>query len=94
MGERRRGLVARLAPWLVVFVAGGAAGYYVRDTQQDERVREAVERRLAEMEERGQQAVERGRRVTEGVKAGAKAAAESTKAAVKEMGGDSARDRD
>ncbi len=89
MAEKRGGLWRWLLPRLFIFALGVGAGYYVRDRQAVE-LREAYEQAIDEMEElkrAGQEAIDRGRRAGEGLKAGAKAAADSTRAAVQEIAG-------
>ena len=85
MAIKRRRLLARLSPWLIVFVAGVGVGYYARDQRQDEKLREAAERARQEMEQVGLDAIERAQSAGEGLRAGAQAAAESTKAAFREL---------
>ena len=89
--RRRRGLLSRLLPWLFVFVAGLAAGYWFRDQQQDREIREAVANTRQEMEQKGIEAIRRGRRAAENVGAGARVAADSALAAFRELTGDTAR---
>lgn len=89
MAEKRRRLWRWLLPRLVIFAVGVGVGYYVRDRQTVE-LREAYEQAIDEMEElkrAGQDAIDRGRRAGEGLRAGAKAAADSTRAAVDQITG-------
>lgn len=91
MADKRRSLMMWLAPKLLIFALGVAAGYYVRDQRQGElesRYEQAVTE-LEALKRSGQEAIERGRRASEGLKAGAKAAADSTRAAVEEITGKS-----
>ena len=53
MSGTKRGIVRRLLPWLIVFAAGGATGYWVRDQRQDQRLQEAIERARDDLMERG-----------------------------------------
>ncbi len=84
MAERSKRYTRRLILWVVLFGLGFGAGFYVRDRQQHEKVEEAVARRLEQIERAGGEALERGRRAGEALRGGAKAAAESAKAAVEE----------
>lgn len=86
--KRRRGFVARLIPWLLVFVLGGAAGYYVRDQQQSRQLQEAVARAQQDVQQKAVEAIRRGRRAGENVGAGAKVAADSAIAAFRQLTGD------
>ncbi len=89
MAEKRGRLWRWLLPRLIIFAVGIGVGYYARDRQAVE-LREAYEQAIDEMEElkrAGQEAIDRGRRAGEGLKAGAKAAADSTRAAVEEIAG-------
>lgn len=90
MGEMKRKLGGKLLLWLILFGAGTATGFYVRDQQQHERIQEAVEQAREDMEQAREELMQRGRRAGEDIKAGAQAAADSTRAAVREMMGDSA----
>lgn len=85
MARPRRGLLHRFLGLLLIFAAGGASGYYFRDQQQQEKVQEAVDNARHEMEEAGLEAIERARRAGGDLRAGAEAAAESTKAAFREL---------
>lgn len=87
MTTKRRSMLARLLPWLVIFVLGGVAGYYVRDRQAKDRVEEAVVRKQQEMERAALEAIGRARRAGADFGAGAEAAAESTRAAFRELRG-------
>lgn len=84
---RRRGLGARLLWTIVLFALGAGTGYYVRDRQQRNEVREAVQRARGEMEDAALEAIERARRAGGDLRSGAEAAAESTKAAFRELVG-------
>ncbi len=89
MAEKRARFWRWLLPRLIIFAVGIGVGYYARDRQAVE-LREAYEQAIDEMEElkrAGQEAIDRGRRAGEGLKAGAKAAADSTRAAVEEITG-------
>ncbi len=91
MAERRRRFAMWLLPRLLIFAAGVAVGYYARDNEL-ERVRGAYEQALAELGElkqSTQEMIERGRRAGERFRAGAEAAADSTKAAMEEIKGES-----
>lgn len=93
MAERRKRFLMWLLPKLIVFAVGIGLGYYVRDRQQDD-LRDAYQEAMAELKElraAGEDVVERGRRAGEGLRAGAKAAADSTREAVREIVGDSGR---
>ncbi len=92
MAEKRKGLMAWLAPWLLMFAAGAATGYYMRDRQQHEKVLEAADKAREEMETAGLEAIERARRAGSDFRAGADAAAESTKAAFRELVGSAPRE--
>lgn len=89
MVEKRRRSGGKLMTLLIVFLLGGAVGYYVRDSQQRERVEDAVGRARRDMERASLEAIERARRAGGDFRAGAQAAAESTKAAFRELVGDS-----
>ncbi|MGD8699477.1 MAG: hypothetical protein PVJ43_09315 [Gemmatimonadales bacterium] len=92
--RKRRGLIRWLLPKLLIFVAGAAGGYTVRDYVEHgelDRVRAAYDEAVAELEalkESGQEALERGRRAGESLRSGAEAAVDSTKAAVDEIKGE------
>ncbi|MCZ6918485.1 MAG: hypothetical protein O7I93_17050 [Gemmatimonadetes bacterium] len=85
MTERRRRLFWRLFPWVLVFGLGVTTGFYARDRQQHERLRDAVETARKDMEKAGLEAIERARGAGAGFGAGAEAAAESTKAAFRRL---------
>lgn len=87
MTTKRRSLAARLFPWLLMFLVGGAAGYYVRDRQANERMQEAVQQTRQEMERAALEAIGRARRAGADLSAGAEAAADSTRAAFRELTG-------
>lgn len=89
MAERRGRFTNKLFTWLVIFLIGGAAGWYVRD-QQYENIQEELDRVKQELRDTREQLSERSRRAGEGIRRGAEAAADSTKAAVREMMGDTA----
>lgn len=78
-----------LLPKLFIFALGVAAGWYVKDRQANElqRAYEQARTELRELREAGADVIERGRRAGESLREGAKAAADSTKAAVEEMKG-------
>ncbi len=89
MGKR---LLAKLLPWLFVFAAGVAVGFYVRDQQQHKRIERVYEEARRDLERTAQEAMEIGRRASEDLQASVRAArvaAESTKAALRELTGDS-----
>ena len=79
----KKRIMMKLIGWLMIFGAGAAAGFYVRDQQQHEKIRQAVEEAREEL-------MERGRRAGEDIRAGAQVAADSARAAVREMIGDTA----
>ncbi len=84
--------LGRLLRVVLVFAAGAATGYYARDRQQGDELRDAVERARREMLDVGLGAIERARQAGAGLTAGAEAAAESTRAAFgKLLGNDDAR---
>lgn len=87
--SRRGGFMSRLIWWVVLFGAGSGVGYYVRDRQQRNEVQEAVERARDDAEQAALSAIERARRAGGDLRAGAEAAAESTKAAFRELLGGS-----
>ncbi len=92
MARMGRRLLAKLLPWLFVFAAGVAVGFYVRDQGQHKRIERAIAETRRDMERTAQEAMERGRRVSEDFQASVRAArvaAESTKAALHELTGDS-----
>jgi uncharacterized protein HemX len=91
MQERRKSLMARLAPWLFVFALGAAAGYYVRGERQQDEIQDAVEEARRDMEQAGMEAIERARRAGGDLRAGAEAAADSARAAFRELLGDAVR---
>lgn len=88
MAERRRSVFWKLLPWLVVFALGAVSGYWFRDQQQADRVREARQ----EVQGKALQAIRRGQRAAENVGAGARVAADSAVAAFRELTGDTAGD--
>lgn len=90
MADRRR----RIAFWIftraLIFLAGAALGYYVRD-QRGADLRQAYEQAVMELEElkrTGSDVIDRGRRAGEELRGGAEAAAESTRGAIEEVVGD------
>ncbi len=92
MARMGRRLLAKLLPWLFVFAAGVAVGFYVRDQQQHKRIERAITEARRDMERTAQEAMEIGRRAGEDFQASVRAArvaAESTKAALHELTGDS-----
>ena len=80
-----RRLFAQLVRLALAFVIGAAAGYYVRGQRQDDEIRTAAERAREEVEAAGLEAIERAREAGSGLVAGAEAAAESAKAAFREL---------
>jgi hypothetical protein len=91
MAEKRRKLLLWLLPRLLIFAAGVAVGYYVRDREAD-RLKQTYEQTLTELNQlkrTGQEVIERGRRAGESLRSGAKAAADSTRAAVEGITGES-----
>jgi hypothetical protein len=81
--------VAWLLPRLVIFAAGVAAGYYVRDREIDrlQAAYDATRTELEELKQTGENMLEQGRRTGETLRAGAEAAVDSTKSAVEELKG-------
>ena len=91
MARMGRRLLAKLLPWLFVFAAGVAVGFYVRD-QKHKQIEQAYEETRRDLERTAQEAMEIGRRASEDLRASVRAArvaAESTKAALHELTGDS-----
>lgn len=82
-----RRLLAQLVRLVLAFAIGAAAGYYVRGQQQEDEIRAAAERARQEVEAAGLDAIERAREAGSGLVAGAEAAAESAKAAFRELVG-------
>lgn len=85
--KRRRGILAWALPWLIVLGIGFAGGYYVRDRQHDRDLRAAVAEAREEMRRAGLEAIGRAQRAGGDFSAGARAAAESTRAAFEELMG-------
>jgi hypothetical protein len=88
MAERRNRLVLWLLPRILIFAAGVAVGYYVRDREAD-RLKQAYEQTVDELEElkrTGQDVIERGRRAGEALRSGTEAAVDSARKAVEEVG--------
>jgi hypothetical protein len=75
MGNKKRSLIGRLVPFVIIFAAGTGFGYYVSDQRQDERIQEALE-------QAGSDLVERGRELSE-------SARDSARAALRRLAGDS-----
>jgi hypothetical protein len=91
MADRRRRFWGWLLPRLLIFAVGVAVGYYARD-RETRRVSEAYEQAVVELERlkaTGQDMIDRGRRAGESLKAGAETVADSTKAAVESIKGES-----
>lgn len=86
MAERRRGQ-GRMFLLLLAFAAGAASGYWFRDRQQTERLETAVADARAEVRDATLNAIDRARRAGGGLAAGAEAAAESTRSALRELVG-------
>lgn len=86
MAERRRGR-GRMILLLLVFAAGAASGYWFRDRQQANRIETAVRGAREEVRDATLSAIDRARRAGGGLAAGAEAAAESTRAALRELVG-------
>jgi uncharacterized protein HemX len=84
MAERRSGR-GRLVLWLILVGLGFGAGYYARDRQAEREVQEAAVRAREEMEHAGLEAIERARRAGGDLRAGAQAAADSVRAAFREI---------
>ena len=72
---------------LIAFLLGGAGGYWFRNQQADREVREAAAQARAQVEETALEAIDRARRAGSDLAGGAEAAAESTRAAFKELTG-------
>lgn len=88
MGQSRGGgFFSRLLRLVLVFAIGAGVGYYVRDRQQRNEVSRAVEHAREDAERAALGAIERARRAGGDLRAGAEAAAESTKAAFRELVG-------
>ncbi len=90
MAEKKRRLIWWILPRLLIFAAGVAVGYYVRDTEAD-RLEEIYEQTVAELEqmkESTEDMIERGRAAGESLRSGAEAAVDSTKAAVESIKGE------
>lgn len=77
----------RLVGWLFLFLLGAAAGYYVSEQRHDEQVRGLVESARREAQERALDAIQRAQAAGGDLRAGAAAAAESTRAAFQELTG-------
>lgn len=74
MGKKKRGLIWRLLPYIIIFAAGTGFGYYVRDQRQDRRLQEAIERA-------GNEIVDRSRELGESV-------TDSARSAIRRLAGD------
>lgn len=85
MAERRRR--GRMIVLLLAFAAGAVSGYWFRDQQQADRIESAVEDARQEVRDATLSAIDRARRAGGGLAAGAEAAAESTRAALRELVG-------
>jgi hypothetical protein len=72
---------------LIAFAAGAASGYWFRDRQQAERLETAVADARQEVRDATLSAIDRARRAGGGLAAGAEAAAESTRAALRQLVG-------
>ncbi len=70
---------------LVVFLLGAVAGYLFRDRQTDQQMRAAAAEARQQMEATALEAIQRAQRAGSDLAAGAEAAAESTKAAFREL---------
>ncbi len=84
MAERRKRLLLWLLPRILIFAAGVAVGYYVRD-REAHRLKQAYEQAVDELEavrRSGQEVVERGRRAGEALRSGTEAAVDSARKAV------------
>lgn len=84
MAERRKGR-GRLLLWLILVGLGFGAGWYVRDRQAEREVQQAAARARQEMEQVGLEAIDRARRAGGDLRAGAQAAADSVRAAFREI---------
>ncbi|MGH7544914.1 MAG: hypothetical protein ACREKI_01875 [Gemmatimonadota bacterium] len=88
--QKRRGLFSRLLGVLFVFAVGVGVGYYLGERGKADAVRDAIRRTEAELQSRARSAAQRGGAALQSLEGGAAAAAESTKAAVRSLGGDTA----
>ena len=89
--HKKRGFFSRLLSVLFVFAVGVGVGYYLGERGKADAVTDAIRRTEAELQSRGRSAAERGGAALQRLEGGAAAAAESTKAAVRSLGGDTAR---
>lgn len=89
--QRKSGFISRLFGLFIIFAAGVALGYYLGERGKADAVTEAIRRTETELQSRARSAAERGGAALQSLEGGAAAAAESTKAAVRSLGGDTAR---
>ena len=82
--ERRR---SGLLGFLIIFLLGAAAGYWFRDRQADEQIAAAATDARQRVQATALEAIQRAQRAGSDLAAGAEAAAESTKAAFRELTG-------
>jgi len=80
--ERRR---SGMLGFLVVFLLGAGAGYWFRDRRADEQIAAAASETKQRVQATALEAIERAQRAGSDLTAGAEAAAESTKAAFREL---------
>ena len=83
----KRSFTSRLMTWVIVFLVGGAAGWYVRD-QQYENIQQELSQVRQELKSTREELRERTRRAGQELRGGAEAAADSAEGAVREMVGD------
>jgi len=80
--ERRR---SGLLGFLIIFLLGAGAGYWFRDRQADQQIAAAASDARQKVEATALDAIQRAQRAGADLAAGADAAAESTKAAFREL---------
>lgn len=83
--QTRRGISRRFLPLIVVFGLGGGAGYYVRGKQDSREVERAIRQARHDAAELGIDALDRARRAGSDLGAGFEAAADSARAALREL---------
>ncbi len=88
--ERKRGFFSKPLGVLLIFAIGVAAGYYLGERGKAEAVAEAVRETEASVSARAKEAAARGGAALQNLGGGAAAAAESAKAAVRTLRGDTA----